>query len=181
MAYPIVESAVDVAYWFFDKASDENKILDENKMQALLFWSLLTYAKAYNREMLFPALFVCDDEGFYEPNLKKILELGRPFLPRGKFTPKITDFLNEMWKKFASKSFAELQKIIRTSCVYKENAKNGAKVLVDFHSIVESLNKSSIIADDDGNRNKPKVLLSQHGPVIVSPWKPRKVSSHSKS
>ena len=59
MAYPKVESAIEVAYWFFDKAESENISLEADKVQLLLFWAQLMFAKAYNQQMLCPrCLFV---------------------------------------------------------------------------------------------------------------------------
>ncbi len=176
MAYPKVESAIEVAYWFFDKAESENMSLEADKVQLLLFWAQLMFAKAYNQQMLCPAVFICDDGGVYEPNLNKILTLGRPFLPLSKFSPMVNDFLSDFWKKFASKPYAELVKLVKSSHIYKDFAKSGAKTLIDFNSMIESLNKYSKMSDYDEGKNSTKILLSQNGPVVVSKWKPRKVS-----
>ena len=176
MTYPKVESAIDVAYWFFDKAENDNMFLDAEKVQLLLFWAQLMFAKVYNQQMLCPALFVCDENGVYEPNLNKILALGRPFLPLCKFPPLIDDFLSDFWKKFACKPYSELLKTIKSSPIYRDFAQSGAKNLIDFNSMIESLNKYSKMSDYDEGKNSTKILLSQNGPVVVSKWKPRKVS-----
>lgn len=176
MAYPKVESAIDIAYCFFDKAENDNLYLDAEKVQLLLFWAQLTFAKVYNQQMLCPALFVCDENGVYEPNLNKILALGRPFLPLSKFPPMVNDFLSDFWKKFAHKTYAELLKLVKSSPVYRDFTKSGAKTLIDFNSMIESLNKYCRISDYDEGENSTKILLSQNGPVVVSKWKPRKVS-----
>lgn len=176
MAYPVVESAVDVAYWFFDKASDDRVALDDYKMQQLLFLSQVLFARTYNQEMMFPSMFVCDKDGFFEPNIKKILAQGRPFMPRAKFGSKVSEFLEEVWKKYAPMSSKEIKMFILNSALYAEFAKSGAKNLVDFKSVIEFLNKHVSFADEYENSGKRKVLLSQNGPVMVSQWKPRKVT-----
>ncbi len=175
MAYPIVESAVDVAYWFFDKASDTRKPLDDYKMQQMLFLSQILFAQAYNQEMLFPSYFICDENGFFEPNIKKILAQGRPFMPRAHFDSRTSDFLEEVWMKFAAMTSDEIKVFILNSEIYNRFTRNAQKSLIDFKSIIEFLNKHASILQEPNASNQRKVLLSQNGPVMVSEWKPRKI------
>ena len=177
MTYPAIESSVDAAYWFFDRAYDAHRELEDNKMQHLLFLSQLIFASAYNREMLVPALFVCDESGFFEPNIKKILAQGRPFMPHSKFNSRINEFLEEIWHKYASKTASELEKIVKDTHVYHENYHKERPTLLDFRMMTESLDRHGNMphaGETAGGRSK--VLLSQNGPVVVSPWQPRKVS-----
>lgn len=179
MTYPAVESAIDAAYWFIDKSIEDKYFVDDKKLQQLLFLAQLWYAQAYNHNMLIPSVFICDENGFYEPNLQKILKQGRPFLPQAKIIPAVDDFLNEIWNKYAKCSELELQNIIKNTVIYRNTYKNNDKSLLDFKSIVEYLNRNSTIVGSDGGKENKKILLSQNGPVIVSKWHPRKVSANN--
>lgn len=174
MSYSAADNSIDVAYWFFDRAADNMKPLDDAKAQHLVFLSQLLYAGAYDRAMLVPSVFVCSEEGIFEPNLKKILSQGRPFMPRARFSSKINDFLEEIWKRYADYTTNDMARFVKSINIYKENYKKDTKTILDFKSIVESLNKNSkISANSDEKR---KILQSQNGPVVVSQWHPRKVS-----
>lgn len=175
MVYPVVESAVDVAYWLFDKASDTRSELDDYKMQQMLFLSQLLFARTYNQEMLFPSLFICDENGFFEPNMQKILAQGRPFMPRARFNNRVSEFLDGIWQKYAAMSSREMKNFIINSSVYAEFATLGKRRLVDFRDLVDFvLRKESMLAEQKSAKTR-KVLLSQNGPVMVSKWQPRKV------
>ena len=176
MVYPVVESAVDVAYWLFDKASDTRSELDDYKMQQMLFLAQLLFAKTYNHEMMFPSLFICDENGFFEPNMQKILAQGRPFMPRAKFNARVNEFLEELWEKYAAMSSREMKNFILNSSVYAEFALKGKKRLVDFRDLTDFVRRQGNLMAEKENEDTRKVLLSQNGPVMVSKWKPRKVS-----
>lgn len=178
MTNAVTDTAIDIAYWFYDKALDEKVTLTENKMQHLVFLSQLLYAGAYNKTMLMPSLFICADEGIYEPSLKKILSLGRPYLPQPGFPPKLTAFLEEIWKRYALLPEAETEHFIKNLSIYKENHQKDAKKIIDFKTIVESLNKNSRIETEKSE--KRKIMQSQNGPVIVSKWQPKKASEYKK-
>ncbi len=169
-----LETSVDAAYWFLDKADEDRLDIDEAKVQHLVFLAQFLYAEVYEKSMLMPSLFICCDEGIYEPNLKRILAQGRPFIPRTPFRPKTENFFNGIWKKYAGSSSRELEYLIKGSDIYLKNHVKGAKIVLDFKSVVESLNKNSKIS---GNRDEcRKILQSQNGPVVVSKWHPKKVS-----
>ncbi len=177
MTYPAVESAIDAAYWFLDKAEDEKCRLGESQVQNMLFMAQMLFALAYNREMLVPSMFICDENGFSEPNLNKVLAQGRPFMPKTKLSPRITEFMEEIWKKYARIPAKELEFTVKNTPIYRETFKKDTKTLLDFKSIVESLNKNSKMVNSDEISERRKILLSQNGPVVVSKWHPRKVTA----
>lgn len=170
-----VDSAIDVAYWFFDRAEADKQLLEEEKLQPLLYLSQVYYARTYNGATLMPSLFICDESGFYEPNIKKILTLGRPFMPRAKFDKTVNNFLEEIWDKYGTSSISSLEKTVKDSLLYRNKYKKNTKTLVENKTIVEFLNKDSRIFESEGEKNTTKVLLSQNGPVVVSRWQPRKI------
>lgn len=95
MSYSAADNSIDVAYWFFDRAADNMKPLDDAKAQHLVFLSQLLYADAYDRAMLVPSVFVCSEEGIFEPNLKKYCRRDAHSCHGYVLTPKLTIF----WKK----------------------------------------------------------------------------------
>lgn len=173
------DSAIDIAYWYLDRADEEKLFLDEEKLQPLLYLSQVYFARMYNGEVLMPTVFICDENGFYEPNIKKILTLGRPFMPRVKFEKKVEKFLEEIWDKYGHSAKSLLEKEVKDSLIYREEYKKNSKILIENKTIVEILNKNSKIFGSEGEKNSTKVLLSQNGPVVVSRWHPRKLSAGS--
>ncbi len=95
-------------------------------------------------------------------------------MPRVRFNSKINDFLEEIWKRYADYTTNDMAKFVKSINIYKENYKKDIKTILDFKSIVESLNKNSKISTNSDE--KRKILQSQNGPVVVSQWHPRKVS-----
>lgn len=181
MAVPAVNSAFDIANWFFKKSDSEGIYLEQEKLQHLLFLSQLHYALLHEQEYLFPSLFVCDANGFNEPTLQKALSFGRPLMEAPEFSPEIDHFLTLVWKKYSPMSIKALADFIKDSKSYSLYYRTGKKTIVNIHDIVptfkNSLNASAF------NKNKglspKKVLISQNGPVVVSQWSPRKLPHSS--
>ena len=181
MTIPATDTAIDVAYWFFNRAEKDGLYLETEVMQHLLFLAQVHYAMNYNMQMLTPSLFVCDHTGFYEPNLKRMFAFGRPFMPKVKFPDKIEFFLESVWAKYGKLSAQSLQKLIKSNEAFKEMCISGTINTVDFNAVVkhfiEQSKKSQKNSAFSGNRKK--VLLSQNGPVVVSQWQPRKIDLKS--
>ena len=171
MGVPATESAIDVAYWFFERAEKDGTFLDDEKMFHLLFVAQLGYARRYDREVLVPRLFICDEDGFTEPNLKKMFSLGRPYMPPVKLTDKVSAFLENIWNQYAKMTTAALSSLIKNSSAYKECRRSGEKYLVAANDI---LNKFTPLQPEKIADNK-KIRISQNGPVMVSRWNPRKL------
>lgn len=181
MTIPATDTAIDIAYWFFNRAEKDGIYLETENMQHLLFLAQVHYATSYNMQMLMPSIFVCDHSGFYEPNLKKMFSMGRPFMPPVKFPAQIDSFLENIWMKYGKMSIRELDKLIKNNPAFKENCTAGTINAVDFKSVVDNfikigkLNKQNNAFSD----NRKKVMLSQNGPVVVSKWQPRKIDIQS--
>lgn len=181
MTVPATDTAIDIAYWFFNRAEKDGLYLETENMQQLLFLAQVYYATAYNMEMLMPSIFVCNHNGFYEPNLKKMFSMGRPFMPPVKFPPKIDDFLEKIWKKYGKMSVRELDMIIKNNSAFKENCTEGTINAVDFKSVVDNFIQAGKLSKQNHafSDNRKKVMLSQNGPVVVSKWQPRKIDIQS--
>ena len=77
MTIPATDTAIDIAYWFFNRAEKDGIYLETEKMQHLLFLAQIHFAMAYNMQILVPSLFVCNKDGFFEPNLKRMFAAGQ--------------------------------------------------------------------------------------------------------
>lgn len=159
------ESALDVAYWFMDKNAEDCKI------QHLLFLAQAHYAINNDMQYLMPCLFVCDEDGFVEPSVAKVAGLGKPLGAIKKIDQKAEAFLSEIWDTYGKLSEKELQSLIKNSPVYKKIYREGIKSIVQIKSIVENFKPRANMIDNE----KRKVAFSQNGPVVVLPWKPRKI------
>ena len=168
MTIPATDTAIDIAYWFFNRAEKDGIYLETEKMQHLLFLAQIHFAMAYNMQILVPSLFVCNKDGFFEPNLKRMFAMGRPFMPPVKFPAKIDSFLESIWNKYGKTSLIGLEKLITIN-------------VIDLKAVVDSFIKSSKAAQKNNafSNNRKKVMLSQNGPVVVSKWQPRKIDIQS--
>ncbi len=181
MTVPATDTAIDVAYWFFNRAEKDGIYLETDIMQHLLFLAQVHFAMAYNMQMLVPSLFVCDHSGFYEPNLKKMFAFGRPFMPAVTFPDKISSFLESIWNKYGKLSLKNLEKITKGNSAFKEMFVSGTINTVDFNTVVKHFIDAGkkIQQNNSFSDARKKVLLSQHGPVVVSKWQPRKIDAKS--
>lgn len=169
-----LDNVIDLAYWFLYKAAENNCKLSNQKLQFLVFVSQFKYAEKFAMQPLVPAVFVCSDSGIYEPNLQKILYLGRPYMPAPSFSQEINSFLESLWNEFSSYSNERAESFISNLNLFRQNHQKSQKIILDFKSLVESLNKNSKMATT--KCDKKKILNSLNGPVVVSQWMPKRVS-----
>lgn len=170
MTAAATESAIDAAYWFFQRAEKDNRFIDDKKIHHLLFIAQKEFVKKIHGSVLLPSLFVCDENGFTEPNLAKIFSFGRPFMPPVVLEDKLTVFLEGIWKKHASAPTADLEELVKSGTLYQKYFKHGEKTLISPEMIVETA-----FDDKKAKTDKKKILFSQNGPVVVSQWNPRKL------
>lgn len=178
MSVPATDSAIDVAYWFINRAEKDGSFIDDEKLQHLLFLAQVHFATSNNMEILMPCLFVCDDKGFFEPTLTTIFAHGRPFMPPKTMSDKVSAFLEGIWVKYAKIPLVEITYLIKSSSCYQNNYLPNSRNVVELKTIVDNFVKDSNILNNNNaySDNRKKILYSQNGPVIVSKWKPRKVS-----
>ena len=171
-----INSAIDAAYWFYDKADNENAMLETKKVQALLFFAQAKYALENNMKYFMPCVFICNKDGFCETNVEKVLAQGKPLLATASVGEKESAFLEKIWKEYGKYSAIELSEMVKKTASYKNCFHNSAKNVVQLNSMVENFIDDSNIGEDVKTSSVDgKVLLSQNGPVVVSSWKPRKL------
>lgn len=178
MAGSVTDSAIDAAYWFLNRANKDGLTLEDEKIHHLLFLAQVHFAAANNMELLMPSLFMCGDEGFFEPNLAVMFALGHPYMPPKKLAEKAEVFLEDIWNKYAKLPLKELTFMIKSNPAYRNCYAVGSKNIVPLKTTVEKFVKNSNISDTNHTYagNRKKISYSQNGPVVVSKWNPRKVS-----
>ncbi len=180
MSVPAINSSLDAANWFFRRADREDFVLENDKLQHLLFLAQVHYALNNNMEYLMPSLFICDERGFSDPNLSRILVHGLPLMNEPAFSGRINRFLELIWQKYFPKSNRELSEFIKNSDSYIENYHSGTANIVPLPEMAQkfksSLNPRSFSRAGSSRR---KMLISQNGPVMVSAWQPRKLGPNN--
>jgi len=176
MKAPATNSSLDVAYWFIDRAEQDNLYLENEKLQHLLFLSQKLYAQENDRQMLMPCLFLCDEQGFFEPTLKKIFTQGRPFMRLAPLDSAISEFLENIWHKYGTLSVTEFKRVVMQMPIYAQCYRQGERSVVEWDSLVDKSSQYGTMYDSTlKSAFRKKVLVSQNGPVVVSQWQPRKV------
>lgn len=171
-------SAIDVAYWFIRKGEEKNLRLEDEKIHHLLFLAQVHFALKHNMELLMPSLFVCGENGFFEPNLNVIFSQGRPYMPPKALPERVDNFLEKVWARYAPLSGKELTLMIKSNPAYQNCYISGTENIAPLKTIVENFTKNPDTATYSSTRTtaNKKVSYSQNGPVVVSKWNPRKIS-----
>lgn len=167
-----VYSSVDIAACFFQKFEKNKMPFDKQKLQNLLFLAQMHYLLK-NKKLLYPAFFVCDKHSLYEPSAAKIMQLGFPMFSSSILSEKDNTFLDLIWQKYGQISTSELNSLINNFCIFAE-INNGS--IINPLEIVPSFNE--LLQNNKNKSAKSKIMLSQNGPVRVTEWKPRKISTN---
>ncbi|MBQ8678051.1 MAG: hypothetical protein IJ529_06245 [Alphaproteobacteria bacterium] len=167
-------SSVELAYWFIGKSATDNLTLSHSRLQNLLFLSQLHYALE-NKTLLTPALFVRSASGFYEAGIKTLFHQGHILGNKVDIPSDINTFLEEIWRKYSSLDADALTRHVTALSCWKNLSESAGKNFVNILDIVAQNPPSSPAASS----SRAKIRLSQHGPVEVSPWQPRKLRSSS--
>ena len=180
MAIPATDSSLDVAYWFFNRAEQDDLYLETEKIHHLLFMAQNRYAKQHTDTLLMPCVFLCDDNGFFEPTLKKIFSLGRPFMQPVKFKTYISEFLEEIWQEYGHLSLSQFSRLITGMPCYNQCRQKGTPITDAATSFIDKSEKFHTMTPERLSReaSRKKILVSQNGPVLVSQWTPRKINSN---
>ena len=171
----LIPYSLELAYWFCKKATSVGKQLGEQQIQHLLFLAQVHYILK-SGHFLYPSLFVCGRSGFYNPTIRTLMEFGLPLMPETNFDAKIETFLELIWQKYALLSDTELTNFILTLDCWKKNYRSNEEFIVNPMHLIDSF-ADALHLSKEQKKTKTKIMLSQHGPVKVSAWQPRKLSS----
>lgn len=163
-------SAFDVAYWFLQYADKKQFFIEDEKLHHLLFLAQIIYMQRHSNEILFPSMFIATEKGFLEPNLLKVFAHGHPYMPNIKIDDKTASFLEQIWNKYANQSLLDLRSTITQSQAFQSCYDKKNLMAVDMQQIAE------LFTPANEKTYSNRVRMSQHGPVMVSQWQPRKVN-----
>lgn len=116
---PAVRSSLEVAIWFHDRADSANRKLDTVTLQQLLYLSQVEFAQSNNGRKLMPATFLATATGPLEPTIYHVFERGRPNVSAVFPRYEISDFLMDVWDKYATLPPADLTRIVTEDLHYR--------------------------------------------------------------
>lgn len=172
-----IVSAIDIAVWFAGRANRAKQKISSQQLQNLLFLVQMHHLSNKGQPLI-PSMFVCCDYGFYEPSVQMFINHNFNGCELVNFNHETEFFLETVWQKYTKISPQDLQKFITSLECWKTNFLPDEETIVNPLAIADSF-LQSISAGQKSKSDRPKIRLSQHGPVEVSPWKPRKVKTNS--
>lgn len=177
MADRMITSALDITNWLCKRAETDGHTLQEAKIQHLLFLAQIHFALK-SGHCLMPSLFVCGRSGFYEPNIRTIMQFGLPLMAQPDFDASVNDFLELIWQKYSHQDESSLNRFIISLDCWKQSYRPERDVIVDITRFTDSF--AGAIkgkTNQDLSSQSSKIMLSQNGPVRVSAWHPRKLGT----
>ncbi|OIQ89970.1 hypothetical protein GALL_281080 [mine drainage metagenome] len=179
MAIAAVESSFDVAYWFVDRALNDNEYIQPQKLHRLMYLSQAYFAVAYHGRRLMPALFVADEFGPIEPGVFRACAIQRPPIDPRPMPEAVSHFLDSIWRRFGSHTAEHLNQLVRGHQPYKDALARGErseiplKDMIAFYARKNSPVNEAVGAPPVTQVLRPKVMRSQSGkPVSVQKWMP---------
>ncbi|MDP6430258.1 MAG: DUF4065 domain-containing protein [Rhodospirillales bacterium] len=171
-----VDSAFEVAFWFSDRALNDNEYLQPIKLQYLMFLAQSYYAVAYEGKRLVPAIFVAEEVGPIEPAIYQTFTRGRPNIEVSvELDDDVRSFVDSIWRRFGHHSAEYLAKLCRRNPAYKEALKRGRRAEISL----DDMRKTFIASTETPAVEsvvKPKVMRSHTGRAVeVKAWAPRTV------
>ncbi len=172
-----ITSTLDVIGWFCSKASQNRRKLSPCQLQNMLFLAQMHHLSKHGR-VLMPTMFVCYNQGFYEPTTNIIINCGLPLLDNPVFEQETSMILESVWQKYSSLTEKELLTFITSLGCWTQFYHHSEETIVNPIDMIASF-ISSISGNKMSSASKTKIRLSQNGPVQVSPWHPRKINNSS--
>ena len=168
-----VDSVFDLAFWFCDRALNDNEYLQPIKLQYLMFLSQAYYATAYDGKKLVPAVFVADEVGPIEPSVYRAWVQGRPkFEGKNQISDDAATFADSVWRRFGHHSSEHLSKLCRKLPAYVAALTRGRRGEIYLEDMINDFSKGHN-SPAVNQVVKPKILRSHKGrPVEVKTWTP---------
>ncbi|MEE2999927.1 MAG: hypothetical protein VX693_08380 [Pseudomonadota bacterium] len=169
-----VDSIFDIAFWFTDRALNDNEYLQPSKLQYLLYLSQSYYAASYDGKKFFPAIFVAEEDGPIEPSLHRAWTRGRPnFDGITKLTDEISIFSDSIWRRFGHHSVEHLSKLCRRTPAYQSAYKRGVRAEIILEQMMEDITGAQDLPELK-QVVKPKLVRSSSTgrAVEVKAWSP---------
>lgn len=177
MPKKLIKSTLDIVGWFCNKALTDKQTLSSQQLQNLLFLAQMHHISKEG-QVLVPSMFVCYQDGFYEPTVEAVLLQKLPLLKLPELEQRVSLLLESVWQKYAHLSEKELLNFVTSLSCWKETYTAKEDVIINPLDIAPSF---SLSISKDKNFSPSKIRLSQNGPVQVSPWRPRKLNNSAQS
>ena len=157
MASCAVETTIDVAFWFLNRASAEDSYIQAQKLQRLLYLAQGCYAQENYGRKLMPATFVTHDMGPVEPNVYRAFEAGRPSIDYIPPAAEVQDFLERMWRRFGIHPVDRLNLLVIGQPAYRKAMAGGMGEEIPHEALVEAFKtpeqkKEKPVRTQDGRR-----------------------------
>ena len=161
MAPAAVQSSFDVAYWFVDRALNDNEYIQPQKLHRLMFLSQAYFAVAYDGRPLMPAVFVADQFGPIEPNVFRACSIQRPPIETVPLSEAVSQFLDSVWRRFGSQSANSLSTLVNGHPPYRD--------ALDFDRLVSQGFVNKVIMTDraDMHANATLDLASRNRKLLT--------------
>jgi len=184
MASAAVDSSFDVAYWFVDRALNDDEYIQPQKLHRLMFLSQAYFAVAYHGRPLMPAVFVADQFGPIEPNVFRACSIQRPPIETVPLSEAVSQFLDSVWRRFGSQSANSLSTLVNSHPPYQDAITKGPRSEITLASMIKFYGRKNAATEQTRGPVfeappleqvvRPKIMVSQSGkPVAVKKWAPK--------
>lgn len=173
-----VDSVFDVAFWFTDRALNDNEYLAPLKLQFLLFLAQAYFAVAHDGRKLAPATFVADEVGPIEPSVYRAWSKGRPNFEADLFLEEeVEEMLESIWSRFGHHSPDHLARLVRKNPAYRASFEYALRAEIPLKAMHHAFKKAHESPPVEKIVKQRFLHSPQQGaPVAVKAWRPRKVS-----
>ncbi|MEM9683484.1 MAG: hypothetical protein AAF942_09480 [Pseudomonadota bacterium] len=163
MASCAVQSTIDVALWFLNRASKDDSYIQAQKLQRLLYVAQGCYAQENYGRKLMPATFLTHDLGPLEPNVYRVFEAGRPQIDYVPPAAEVEDFLERVWRRFGGHPVERLNALVLQQSAYRQALTGGMGEEIPHEQLVDSFKTAE--------QRQEKTLRTKDG-RRVSKWVP---------
>lgn len=183
-----VKSSLDVAFWFMDRALNDQEYIQPQKLHRLLFLAQAYYSVAYPGQKLAPATFVADPFGPVEPTVYHTFAFGRPHMVEGnEVSERVTQFLDGIWRRFGHYSADSLTKKLAAHDPVAKAVVKGEGEEIPLESMIAFYGAAARRGGDSAPPAvsevvKPRLMRSQKGKAVaVTSWAPKAFGGGSKT
>ena len=184
MASAAVESSFDVAYWFVDRALNDDEYIQPQKLHRLMFLSQAYYAVAYQGRHLMPAVFIADQFGPIEPNVFRACSIQRPPIEAITMSESVNQFLESVWRRFGSQSANSLSTLVNSHPPYRDAIEKGPRTEIPLATMIKFYGRKNAATEPQRGPSfeappleqvmRPKIMVSQSGKAVsVKKWSPK--------
>lgn len=116
---PIIQSALEVAVWLIVKAAAEHSALDPRKLNLLLYIAQANHLQEHSGRLLFPGIFLAQEEGPIEPNVTLALKMGLNAPQEPSLDEYAIQHLEGVWLRYGALPNVALMKLVANDGAWK--------------------------------------------------------------